>query len=368
MAIRQISIEGYRSIQKLVIEFNQLNIISGHNGSGKTNLYKAIYLLSQAAKGQFAATLANEGGMASIMWAGEKRRANFNQQEVRLNLAVECDEFSYSLSCGFPPNVPPSMFALDPEIKEELVWQGHSCRPSTIILERKQNSAFMINLERERVTYPFCLNLSESVFSQLKDPHLYPELSHLGNEMKNWRFYHNFRTDSYSEIRHPQVCTRTPVLADDGHDLAAALQTIIEIGDEDELYQAFDEAFPGSRLCIVDPDQKARFEIQITVPGILRPLLVSEVSDGTLRYLCLIAVLLSPRPPSVLILNEPETSLHPDLIKPLGNLICKFAQASQLIIVTHSAELIHYLEKNGTGVKSFCLRVDKYGTNCLEEK
>ena len=75
------------------------------------------------------------------------------------------------------------------------------------------------------------------------------------------------------------------------------------------------------------------------MPGLQRPLDATELSDGTLRYLCLLAALMSPRPPPLLALNEPETSLHPDLLAPLGELIAQAAERSQLWITTHSETL-----------------------------
>ncbi|WP_158649243.1 AAA family ATPase [Aquella oligotrophica] len=364
MAIRQISIEGYRSLQKVELELSsQINLITGPNGSGKSNIYKAIRLIAQTPRGRFAESLAKEGGMPSIMWAGERRRANFNKEETRLQLAVETDAFSYSLACGFPPNIPPSMFALDPEIKEEFVWLGQKRRPSTTVLERKQNTAFITDVEGNRQSYPFCLNFSESVLSQLKDPHKYPEIMSLALELSNWRFYHNFNTNEDSIIRYPQVCTRTPVIADDGNDLAAALQTILEIGDEERLHYFIEMAFPGSRLIIRDSYGNANFDVLFEMHGILRPLTIREFSDGTIRYLCLLAALLSPRPPSVMVLNEPEMSLHPELIEPLALLITEASLNSQVIITTHSALLQKYLLQQELEVKIINLYMNKFGTS-----
>lgn len=363
MAIRQVNIEGYRSLQKIELQLSQqINLITGSNGSGKSNFYKAIKLIAQAPKGRFAETLANEGGMPSIMWAGERRRANFNKEETRLQIAVETDVFSYSLACGFPPNIPPSMFALDPEIKEEFVWLGQKRRPATTVLERKQNTAFITDMEGNRQSYPFCLNLSESVLSQLKDPHKYPEVLSLALELSNWRFYHNFSTDENSVIRYPKTCTRTPVISDDGSDLAAALQTILEIGDEEKLHHFIDMAFPGSRLIIRDSYGNANFDILFEMPGIQRPLTIKEFSDGTVRYLCLLAALLSPRPPSVMILNEPEMSLHPELIHPLALLIGETGENSQIIITSHSGLLQKHLLQLELETKIMNLAMSKFGT------
>ena len=85
------------------------------------------------------------------------------------------------------------------------------------------------------------------------------------------------------------------------------------------------------------------FELEMQQHGLLRPLKAAELSDGTLRYLLLIAALLSPRPPGLMILNEPETSLHPDLLAPLARLIAQAAKRSQIVVVSHAVALVSAL-------------------------
>ena len=138
----------------------------------------------------------------------------------------------------------------------------------------------------------------------------------LREQIRSWRFYDHFRTDADAPARLPQIGTHTPVLGHDGADLAAAIQTIREIGDAELLDRAVDDAFPGARLTVTQAD--GRFEIEMHQHGLLRPLKAGELSDGTLRYLLWIAALLTPRPPTLMVLNEPETSLHPDLLPALG--------------------------------------------------
>jgi len=147
------------------------------------------------------------------------------------------------------------------------------------------------------------------------------------------------------------VGTRTPVLGPDGEDLAAALQTIREIGDPAALNAAVDLAFPGSRVNVTS-DGAGRFDLWLSQPGLHRPLGVTELSDGTLRYLLWVAVLLTPRLPRLLVLNEPETSLHPDLLTPLAQLIVAAAARSQLIVVSHSRPLITTMENLGGPVNT----------------
>jgi predicted ATPase len=166
------------------------------------------------------------------------------------------------------------------------------------------------------------------------------------------RFYDHLSTDRDAPARRPQIGTYTPVLGSDGADLAAAVQTVREIGDAGALDVAIADAFPGSTVEIVNTD--GYFELQMRQHGLLRPLKAAELSDGTLRYLLLVAALLSPRPPTLMVLNEPETSLHPDLLPPLGRLIAQASQHSQIIVVSHAAPLVAALE-NAAYVKRIVL-------------
>jgi predicted ATPase len=133
------------------------------------------------------------------------------------------------------------------------------------------------------------------------------------------------------------VGTYTPVLASDGADLAAAMQTIREIGDSAALDNAVADAFDGARIDVTG--DRGYLELEMRQHGLLRSLKAAELSDGTLRYLLLISALLSPRPPTLMILNEPETSLHQDLLAPLARLVAGAASRSQIFVVTHASPL-----------------------------
>jgi predicted ATPase len=340
--ILQLRIDGYRSLRSFELDIGQLTVITGANGCGKSNCYRAIALLARAAAGRLAWSIVQEGGMPSVLWAGKKRRSESADVPKRMVLGVRTDEFSYELQAGLPPKVPPqTCFDFDPEVKQELIWHGDKPRPSTTLLKRQAGSAWLHDMNGDTVTYPAVLLGSESVLAQLQEPHLYPEASALRQTLLGWRFYHTFSTETRAAQRRQQVGVRTPVLSDDGSDLAAALQTIIEIGDEQGLYESVTDAFADSRL-IVEAGG-GLFAFGLRKDGINRPFMAAELSDGTLRYLCLIAALLSPRPPAFLALNEPETSLHPDLLPALARLIHRASQASQIMVVTHAKALVEAL-------------------------
>jgi predicted ATPase len=240
-----------------------------------------------------------------------------------------------------------SAFDLDPYVREERLSFHDSGRVTTVF-ERKNGSAQLRDDSGHWVKFPLAVSDSESLLSELREPHRYPELSALRSVLLGWRFYHQFRTDAESPLRRAQLGVRTPALSHDGIDLAAALQTIREMGDHPALDKAIAEAFPGGRLEI--QCSSAGMEVTLEMPEFRRAFQGSEHSDGTLKYLCLLAALLSPRPPSLLAINEPDANPHPQLFQPLARSMARAAQHSQLWITTHSQRLAELLEEEANAL------------------
>jgi predicted ATPase len=359
-----LAVSSYRSLRDLVVPLSRLNVVTGANGSGKSNLYRALRLLAQTAQGGVVGSLAKEGGFDSALWAGPEafsRRMRSGEvavqgsprsEPVHLRLGFTGDEFGYAIDLGLPPARATSAFNGDPEIKRECIWAAPVFRPASLLVDRR-GSVVRSRAERGWDTVSHNLEKFDSVLARLADPQRTPEVLTLRDQIRSWRFYDHFRTDADAPARQPHVGTYTPVLADDGHDLAAALQTIREIGDARALDDAIGDAFPGTTLRI--SQDRRLFEVEMMHHGLLRPLSATELSDGTLRYLLLIAVMLTPRPPGLMVFNEPETSLHPDLLPALARLIAKASEQSQVWVVSHSAALVAALQKQA-GCTSIVLK------------
>jgi predicted ATPase len=353
--IRTIAVEGYRSLRDILLPLDQLSVITGANGSGKSSVYRSLRLLADAALNSVVASLAREGGLPSTFWAGPEtigrgvRQGTYavepvaNRKAASLKLGFGSDMYGYSIDLGYPPPPPPAtMFQLDPWVKRECIWHGPIYRKASALVERRNNFVWLSTTrDEEPVMLTQHLADTDSMLASVADPARAPEMLAVREAVRGWRFYDHFRTDAESPARIAQIGTFSPVLQDDGSNLAAALETILEIRSDEALAAAVDDAFPGSRLYV--DAQNGRFEVRLQQHGLLRPLSAAELSDGTLRYLLWTAALLTPRPPELMVLNEPETSLHPDLLAPLARLILTASKHTQILVVSHAAALIEEL-------------------------
>ena len=344
-----VAISNYRSLRHLVVPMRSLNIVTGANGSGKSSFYRALRLLADTAQGRVVQSLAREGGLQSTLWAGPEsiarsvRRQEYpvegtrRERPVSLRLGFASDDLGYLIDLGLPtPSI--SQFSLDPEIKQEYIWHGPNPRPAATLVDRQGP---LVRIRGGDGTWNIAMrNLAtfDSMMTHIADPRNAPETLILRESIRAWRFYDHFRTDAEAPARSAHIGTRTPILANDGGDVAAAIQTIVEVGEVEALVAAVADAFPQSELSIANSG--GRFSLLMKQHGLLRPLDIAELSDGTLRYILWIAALLTPRPPALMVLNEPETSLHPDLLPALGRLIARAAERSQVIVVTHAMQLI----------------------------
>jgi predicted ATPase len=353
--IRTVAVQGYRSLRELVLPLGQLSVITGANGSGKSSVYRSLRLLADVAQNAVVASLAREGGLPSTFWAGPETIARSVRQGTHaveglakrnvasLKLGFGSDTYGYSIDLGYPlPPPPATMFELDPRVKRECIWHGPAYRKASALVDRRNNFVWLSTTkDEEPVMLTQHLSDTDSMLASIADPQRAPEMLAVREAVRGWRFYDQFRTDSESPARAAQIGTFTPVLHHDGSNLAAALQTITEIRSDQALATTLEDAFPGSRLYV--ENRNGRFELQLQQHGLLRPLSAAELSDGTLRYLLWAAALLTPRPPELMVLNEPETSLHPDLLPALARLILAAVSETQIIVVSHAQVLIDAL-------------------------
>lgn len=323
-----------------------LTVVVGPNGSGKTNLYRALKLIAAGANGRLLEAIAREGGMPSIAWAGPRPTARTAKLDkvFRMTFMLEFEDVFYRAALGYPAPDITSFFNRDPEVKEELVWPRRGGERA-FLFRRAGATLQAADAEGTRVTHPLSVETWELGLHALRDPERFVVLETVRSWIEGWRFYPAFRTDAEAPSRRPQVGFRSPILAEDGWNLAPTLRTIREIGDERTLVETIREAFDGASLEVTSDDR--HFSFQLLMPGLHRPLAPEELSDGQLRFICLAAALLSPRPPRLFVLDEPESSLNEALFPLLARLLHEAARTSQVWLTTHSVRLAAELQALG---------------------
>jgi len=360
MRIQEVNAAGYRSLRGIRFPVGALTVFVGADGVGKTNLYRALQLLQAAAAGTLARELASEGGMQSALWAG--RRTPGKPVRIKLGVgfggeldAADASKSDYGVEAGLVPQyeieaglpmITAAAFMLEPQIKEErLTW--HDGRRAVALLERKGPAAFVRNEDGKREPLGMSLLSSETALGVFQDPGRCPETNSLRRVMLDWRFYHDMRSDRTSPLRQPCLAVTTPTLASDASDLAAVFATLVYIReDKSDLDRIIDDAFPGATLVVPPPERMASFGL--VMPDYPKRVFeAGELSDGTLRYLALAGALFGYRLPAFIALNEPETSLHPDLLEPLARMIVRASERTQIWVVTHSQRLAAALASEG---------------------
>jgi predicted ATPase len=184
--ITALAIANYRSIRDMVLPLGRLNVVTGANGSGKSNLYRALRLLSDTARGGVIATLAREGGFESTLWAGPEtlsRRMKSGEvpveggprrNTVSLRLGFCNEAVGYSIDVGLPPRTR-SLFSGDPEIKRECIFAAPAYRPNRVLVDRRNAFVRLKDDAGEWSTLTSSLQSFDSMLSELSDPRRAPE-------------------------------------------------------------------------------------------------------------------------------------------------------------------------------------------------
>jgi predicted ATPase len=352
-SVHDIWFKGYRSLRSIHFEVGDLTVFVGANGTGKTNLYRGLQLIQAAAQGSFAHELAREGGLGAALWAGRRAKNDPMRIHLQAGLLGEAGLYRYHIEAGLVPQITSSGvrsvvgvgFLDEPQVKLETLRYKHGGREQ-LVLERKGPAAAVRDPDGKMRAFGAPLLASETALSTLHDADRLADLAAVRRALLEWRFYHGLRTDRDSALRRPCYAVTTPSLSSDGHDLAAVFATLVHIRrDTEALEECIEAAFPGARLMVPEPGRMASFGM-IFADNPKRLYEASELSDGTLRYLALAGAFLSARLPPFIALNEPEASLHPDLLAPLAGLIVRAARRTQIWLVTHSKPLADAIERS----------------------
>jgi len=349
LPVREFSAAGYRSLQRIHYPMSRLDVFVGANGVGKSNLYRGLELLAAAAANTLGAELARES-LPLAMWAGSNKGGG--PRLIRLSAGFSEPNqlktaYRYEVEVGYPAP-PAAALGAEPQIKTERLSYVSGQR-RVRLMDRTGPSVMVRDPDGRAAELNVDLLASETALSQVQDPSRYPALDLVRRTLLQWRFYHDLRTDPDAPMRKPCTAVAVPTLASDGANLAAVFGTLALIRQDTlDLDRMIDRAFPGVTLEVTPAGRGISFALNYPdFPH--RQFEPPELSDGTLRFLGLAGALLAYRLPPFVALNEPESSLHPDLMEPLAEMIVQAAQRTQIWLVTHSERLAKAIEDTGEG-------------------
>lgn len=335
------------------IELKRLNVLIGPNGSGKSNLLEGIDLLRSAPR-DLPAPIREGGGIHDWIWRG-KPEGSAAHIEAILENPQGAQALRYRL--GFAERG--QRFELTEERIENEQSHGGHAKPY-IYYNQKGGQAFITYRDETglgptvKAEYPHVrlrlgqydlrpeeVKLDQSILSQRKDPDL-PELTYLGEALSRIRIYREWSLGRDSPLRLPQKADLpNDFLQEDGKNLALVLNRFQgEPAVKRRLLDALSKFYEGITDFYVNIEgstvQLFLQEGDMVIPA-------TRLSDGTLHYLCLLAILCHPQPPPLICIEEPELGLHPDILPTVGRLLLEASERSQLLVTTHSDLLVDAL-------------------------
>ena len=310
------------------LELGDLNVLIGPNGSGKSNFLDIIYLLRSLTH-NFKDGILNLGGYASI------RRTNSEFSTPSIQAVFE-------FPLDFVPKISYSFSFFSTGFSSPFVMSEVLSSQSGEVYSYINNSAEYID-ESGKVENLDYLDFSDSVFTQLKDRARFRDITYLSYYLSRISIYSKWVFGRNSAIRSPQrTDLRNDILDEDSFsNLGLVLNKLSSnLSVKNQIRDSITKIYDGAKD-IHFPIEGGTILMSLEESGSYIP--ASRLSDGTLRYLTLLAILLAPDPPPVICIEEPELGLHPDLISTVAELLVSASKRTQVIVTTHSALLIDAL-------------------------
>jgi predicted ATPase len=330
------------------LELRSLNVLIGPNGSGKSNLIEAIGLL-QAGPGDLMKPIREGGGISEWMWKGSEKglvAAPFAEIEVTTHNPRGSMALRHRLTItGVGQRAQLSDEAIEnaqPHGDEENAYFYYRYQHGRPVLNVKGRSAGDILAGKRELRHED-LAPDQSVLSQRKDPDQYPEVTHLGNEYAKIKLFREWNLGRNTQPRKPQPTDLPPdFLQEDAANLVLVLHNLINRGLRSTLVEKL-KTVDESITDLTTSLELATTQLFLHHAGLRYPVPATRLSDGTVRYLCLLAVLCHPSPPPLVCIEEPELGLHPDMLPGIADLLIEASHRMQLIVTTHSDVLVDAL-------------------------
>ena len=318
-----------------------LNVLIGPNASGKSNLIEALSILA-GAPWDIQDPIRRGGGVRDWLWKGAEQSPTAT---VDVSLTYDKLLLSYVMPIRYRLSftdirgrfqfVDEAVESATNDVQPHIYYDYREGRP--IINVKGKNRATRI-LEDEEVSH------DQSILSQRRDPHSYPELANVGSLFQGMGFYRELNFGRNAPSRLPQRADlRQDVLLSDASNLSLVLSDLLNKPPiKERILERMRDFYPSFKD-VTTPVIGGTVQTFFHEEDLVHSVPATRLSDGSLRFLYLLAVLCHPNPPLIVCIEEPELGLHPDIIPEVAKLLLEASQRSQIFVTTHSDILVDAL-------------------------
>jgi predicted ATPase len=335
MFIERLAVKGFRSLAEVVWEPGKLNVLIGPNGGGKTNLLKVMRLLKASAAGHLGEFVRREGGMQAIAWDGFAQTV---EVEFKDNIFESpCDYFLVLQQVGASYSIK----------HEQLLWQEMDTSNPKLLERRPTGASVLEDAGERRKIAPKELNRNETVLSLVGGPIGPSAVVHaFASDLSDCSIYSGV---DLAASREPTVVSVEERVNDDGSNFIPTLHNAYSTDRtfKHNMNAAMSAAF-GSDFeeLVFPPAADQRIQMRIRWKSLKREQSAANLSDGTLRFMFLAAVLANPKRPGFIAIEEPEIGLHPSMLPIIADFAAEAAEHSQIVFTTHSPAFLDAIGKH----------------------
>jgi len=351
MKILELEIQGYRSLKDVLWKPDSLNVVIGPNGSGKSNLLRVLQLLNAAADKRLAKRVQEEGGMEPMLWDGKARQISLRLKTSGVDPSRQSDRENLTYKLELDRLGKSSAYRVGMELLGSYYQaeRGERDGPFKFLERDSQHSVIFDMHEKELRPPPESVPETETLLAVAPGPlSANRVIDSFQQQLAAWGIYHGFHAGSDSAARKGTVSRYELALEPTGDNLVSVLHTLYT-GNRDfkrELNEAFQAAYgPDFEELAFPPEADQRIQLRMRWKSLSREQSAADLSDGTLRFLFILAILANPKPPALIAIDEPETGLHPAMQRIVAEFAVDAATRSQVVLTTHSPEFLDAFDK-----------------------
>lgn len=343
MLIQRLKVSGLLSFgpQGIDLPMEPLTVLIGPNGSGKSNLLEVLALL-RAAPRDLAAPIKKRGGVWEWLWKG-----NDSPRAATVDAIIDCpDQNALRHLLKFADNG-----GRLEVVAEEIASSGAVGHDTQLHYRLRSGRHVFLAWEPDETANEIVDNPAtpdESVLSQFRDPQAYPALDCLQEQYKDIRLYQNWSFGPEAESRRDRSAHGRGDFLNEGADNLPIVISHFQGHAKRQFLKALHELY-GGIIDVSCPVTGGKVELFLEESD-GRQIPATLLSDGTLRYLSLLAILLHPAPPPLIGLEEPELGLHPDVVAEIAKLLVQASARTQIVVTTHSRMLVDALTDHPSSV------------------